>query len=45
MERTATWSYIGTDVLGKKSIHDVLKISDLDYTVEKRKLLTANYFG
>lgn len=42
MERTATWSNIGTDVLGKKSIHDVLKISDLDYTVEKRKLLTAD---
>lgn len=40
MERTATWSGIGTDVIGASNLNDVLKRSNLDYNVKKVPVMT-----
>lgn len=42
MNRTATWTNIGTSVLNAKNIDDVLREASLDYTVEKQKMQTEN---
>ena len=40
MTRTSTWSAIGTDVANAKNINEVLHAANLDYTVEKQKMIT-----
>lgn len=42
MTRTSTWSAIGTDVSAAKNVSEVLHAANLDYTVEKQKMVTES---
>lgn len=42
MNRTATWTSIGTNVENKNTLNEVLKASGLDYTVGTREIKTAD---
>lgn len=42
MERMATWSRVGSSVVGCQNINDVLKAADLDYEVKKSKIKTES---
>jgi len=37
-ERTATWEGIGSNVSNATTVEEILRSSDLDYTVEKRPM-------
>lgn len=41
MTRTSTWSNLGTDVVGRTSLDEVLLASELDYTVTANDIYTA----
>jgi len=38
MQRTATWTRVGTDVTGQTSVADILREASLDYTVVKEPI-------